>query len=536
MPKLIRRGVAPLVALLCVTVAVLWVRSYRLADSAAVYGRVARLQAVASHAGRLIVVHSDLRFDGDRAVRSAVDSVPAEEFQVTELLLFEGADRKWSLAGFMAAQGQLPFGGSAHYTAVAVPHWAAFGLTLVPSGLWLRNAVRRRRRVRHGQCGACGYDLRSTPDRCPECGAAVAAKRAPAAAAAATVCLLLALTPAFARADEPDVAARVIKDLDLSDATLEQAFTRVAELSNANLVVRWPALRSAGFPKTTRVRAHLWDVSVPTAMDVILKLVDTDPPTLGWQEKDGVITVTTADELKWMLETRIYDLRDVIALVKKEVTPDPPGDDSRTWQEVVDELVRLITEVVEPDSWRDAGGESGSIRELGGRFVITQTPRALKQVEALLVRFRAEMRKPPPPLVAPAATGPSDDAAPGATRFYDVRDLLAAIRAQPGDRAADFEASAELVGVIIDHVSPAVWRGEVSGIDVIGGRLVVTKSDEKVHAEVAQFLERLRREILPRAASAPATSPSAPTRPPPPAGEPPRSARGSPSAARPPAR
>ena len=59
-------------------------------------------------------------------------------------------------------------------TSAVFPWWAVSLPLLASAGACLVATVRRRRahtRRRAGLCVRCGYDLRGTPGRCPECGA-----------------------------------------------------------------------------------------------------------------------------------------------------------------------------------------------------------------------------------------------------------------------------------------------------------------------------------------------------------------------------
>ena len=57
-----------------------------------------------------------------------------------------------------------------------VPLWFVLALFLIAPGGVLIEKVRRARAARRaGYCPVCGYDLRATPNRCPECGREVAA-------------------------------------------------------------------------------------------------------------------------------------------------------------------------------------------------------------------------------------------------------------------------------------------------------------------------------------------------------------------------
>jgi hypothetical protein len=54
---------------------------------------------------------------------------------------------------------------------VVIPYWAIWLATSIFPSAWLLSDRARRRRLRRGLCGVCGYDLRASPGQCPECGA-----------------------------------------------------------------------------------------------------------------------------------------------------------------------------------------------------------------------------------------------------------------------------------------------------------------------------------------------------------------------------
>jgi hypothetical protein len=63
----------------------------------------------------------------------------------------------------------LPSAGS-----VMIPQSFFLMALAIPPLVWLRHCWQQ---MRCGLCRACGYDLRATPDRCPECGAVTASEK-----------------------------------------------------------------------------------------------------------------------------------------------------------------------------------------------------------------------------------------------------------------------------------------------------------------------------------------------------------------------
>ena len=60
--------------------------------------------------------------------------------------------------------------GPGRFWVIVFPLWLPFGLFLLLAVVAVRWFFRDKNRARDGYCINCGYDLRATPGRCPECG------------------------------------------------------------------------------------------------------------------------------------------------------------------------------------------------------------------------------------------------------------------------------------------------------------------------------------------------------------------------------
>ncbi|MHC4984984.1 MAG: type II secretion system protein GspD, partial [Planctomycetota bacterium] len=165
----------------------------------------------------------------------------------------------------------------------------------------------------------------------------------------------------------------------------------LVDVTNAPIYVKWSALRSADVRKDSPVDLG----KLPSRkLSQVLKLTldylgDVNP--LGYTVEDGVIKVSTADDLSRNKIIRIYDIQDLIIRVPDFAGPrmdvgelvgggeststdffaeESGDDDELTRQEMIDNLIETMQESIDTYSW----DSDASIRESRGQLIITQTP------------------------------------------------------------------------------------------------------------------------------------------------------------------
>jgi hypothetical protein len=181
---------------LCVGTLGLWVRSHCVSDwithdresatGAVVTARKTEIGIGAGHAA--VTVRTENWFDDGgnwRDSTKAIDDWSWDRAEVQDPLPAETPPTIWTRMGFAFTRDSSGdwFQGY-RQTRVAAPLWLASLIAAALPAIRLTRAFRVGRRTAAGRCVRCGYDLRATPDRCPECG--TVPKRSPVASTSRT--------------------------------------------------------------------------------------------------------------------------------------------------------------------------------------------------------------------------------------------------------------------------------------------------------------------------------------------------------------
>ena len=175
--------------LACAAVCTAWARSYARSEKLTWRGERGQ-HSLRSAPGHVVLSlyawypdgRGPIRGEPGLAYERDVPTSAGAELMTIFLLCSDATARTlhWEHAGF--AWSQRSSSRDLIVTGVA-PFWSVTAATGAPPLGWmaltLGSALRRRRRLKtRSLCPTCGYDLRATPDRCPECGTSVAAATA----------------------------------------------------------------------------------------------------------------------------------------------------------------------------------------------------------------------------------------------------------------------------------------------------------------------------------------------------------------------
>ena len=209
-----------------------------------------------------------------------------------------------------------------------------------------------------------------------------------------------------------------IPKLDFTNLEFKDVIDFFRNASNANFHVNWPALQAANIDLKTPVNLSLTDVTVEKALQLVLQDLSANTK-VTFIIDDGVVRISTKDELAKSPVVRVYDIRDLIVRVPNFAGPiidmtsglqgsgncgscgssgGPFGgcnsgncgsneENMQTRTELVKQILDTITKTIEPNSWAPAG-TVGSINELHGALIVTQTTENHKALADLIESLR----------------------------------------------------------------------------------------------------------------------------------------------------
>lgn len=167
---------------------------------------------------------------------------------------------------------------------------------------------------------------------------------------------------------------------------LEALLDVLREQTELGFFVNYSAMELEGIDRKQEITLDL-PAGTPLRQVLDVTLVQLAGPfaELAWQVDGPLVHVTTRDDLSRHKETMTYDLTHLMWLTAEiEARQRPANEYAIGYEEAVEEVIQLIMDTVETDTWQDNGGRVGAITEMNGSLVITQTRPAQREIVRLL--------------------------------------------------------------------------------------------------------------------------------------------------------
>jgi type II secretory pathway component GspD/PulD (secretin)/tetratricopeptide (TPR) repeat protein len=224
--------------------------------------------------------------------------------------------------------------------------------------------------------------------------------------------------------------ARKLKEIvpiNFDGNKLEDVIDYLRNTTNVNLIANWAALEEVGVDRAMPISMQLTNIPAGQALRLVLQ--QAVPPgestdSANYSIIEGVVTISTQSDLNRTTDTRSYDIRDLLVQVPNfsdapefDVnsalsntstggsnsnsgggggesgglfgSKDDGAEESKTRQELVDEITTLIRDTVgRSEDWDAAGGTVSSMKELNGVLIMRTTPENHRQIIQLLRQLR----------------------------------------------------------------------------------------------------------------------------------------------------
>ena len=224
-------------------------------------------------------------------------------------------------------------------------------------------------------------------------------------------------------------------DAEYVAVDFEDVVDDLRERYELNIHVSWDNLDAVGVRKDKRLEVRLRQVSLATLLDMVLREAEPRPAELGYTVEGGVVVISRRGALARNTFIRTYEITDLIesgyALRRFGNTPvlslqltgreflggearesgssggagvggggaifGAPGEDpSRlSKMERAQQIIDVVTESIDPNSWHVNGGGVATIRVFNGVLIIRNTIDGHRRVGDFLDLLRHTM---PPPL------------------------------------------------------------------------------------------------------------------------------------------